>query len=355
MVRNILIRILLAPFSFLYGLVVMMRNASYDSGLVKSTTFNIPVISVGNLTIGGAGKTPHIEYIIQLLRPYLNVATLSRGYKRKSKGFLFIEPNSNVEQAGDEPLVMKQKYRDVIVAVSESRVIGVSKIIQQFPATQTVLLDDAFQHRSINPGLNILLTTYDDPYSSDYLLPAGRLREFRSASKRADIVIVTKCPENLTENEAIEVKKSLNLDHSQRIFYSYYKYANPYYIFNPNYRLALDKTYSVILLSAIANVDYLRSYLEEIVADVEGVQFEDHHQFSPHDVSQIKRSFDRIPSDRKFILTTEKDAVRLGPHRQFILDNQLPVYILPLQVKFHFDEQGAFDQCVKNYLLNFRL
>lgn len=355
MIRNWLIKILLSPISMVYGLIIAMRNGSYDSGLVKSTSFDLPIVSVGNLAIGGAGKTPHIEYLIQLLRPYLNLATLSRGYKRKSKGFLFIQPNSSVEQAGDEPLVMKQKYRDVVVAVSESRVIGVTKIVQQFPNTQAILLDDAFQHRSINPGLSILLTTYDEPYSKDYLLPSGRLRESRSAAKRADIVIVTKCPESLSEIEANKLYQSLNLEVSQRIFYSYYKYGVPYYIFNPNYRLTLDSTYSIILLSAIANVDYLRSYLDNVVGEVEGIKFEDHHQFTPHDVSQIKLSFDRLQSDRKFILTTEKDAVRLGPHRQFILDNKLPIYILPLQVSFLFDKKEAFDQSVKNFLLNFRI
>lgn len=355
MVQNILVKILLSPFSLLYGLIIMLRNASYDSGLVKSTTFNLPIISVGNLAIGGAGKTPHVEYLIRLLRPFIDVATLSRGYKRKSKGFLFVEHNAPVEQTGDEPLVMKQKYRDVVVGVSESRVIGVTKIVQKYPDTQAIILDDAFQHRSINPGLSVLLTTYDEPYSSDYLLPAGRLRESRSAAKRADIIIVTKCPTQLTDNQASIASKELNLTKSQRIFFSYYDYGVPYYIFNPGYKLTLDSSYSIILLSAIANVEYLRTYLENEVAEVEGIQFEDHHQFSPHDISQIKRSFDRLESERKFILTTEKDAVRLGPHRQFIFDNKLPIYILPLQVRFHFDQKQEFDQSVKNFLLNFRI
>ncbi|MCL4153106.1 UNVERIFIED_CONTAM: hypothetical protein GTU68_053341, partial [Idotea baltica] len=173
----------------------------YDSGILKSTSFNVPVISVGNLSVGGAGKTPHVEYLIMLLQDYLNVAVLSRGYKRKSKGFRWVNRKDQVTQTGDEPLQFKRKFPETAVAVCESRNIGIPMMLQGKKDIQTILLDDAFQHRSVVPGLNILLTTYDEPYTRDYLLPSGRLREFRSSAKRADVIIVTKCPDDISTPE----------------------------------------------------------------------------------------------------------------------------------------------------------
>ena len=201
MIQSILGKILMAPFALLYGLSIGIRNTLYDSELVKSTQFSLPIISVGNLSIGGAGKTPHIEYLIRLLSPYINVSTLSRGYKRKTKGFRFIRPADTVLDAGDEPLMYARKHKGVVVAVGESRAIAIPQMVAKYPNLQTVLLDDAFQHRSIKPALNILLTTWDEPFTRDYLMPSGRLREWRSAYSRADIIIVSKCPKEITFDE----------------------------------------------------------------------------------------------------------------------------------------------------------
>jgi tetraacyldisaccharide 4'-kinase len=201
MVDKWILRILLSPLALLFGIGVAIKSLAYKSGLLKGVSFSIPVINVGNLTVGGSGKTPHIEYLIRLLSPYLPVGTLSRGYKRKTKGFMLIRPGFNSDQAGDEPLLYARKYPGIAVSVCESRSIGIPKLLQSRPQTRVVLLDDAFQHRAINPNLNILLTEYDEPFYKDWLLPAGRLREWRGGYKRADLIIVTKCPADLPSEE----------------------------------------------------------------------------------------------------------------------------------------------------------
>lgn len=355
MIQSFLIKILLAPFSLLYGFGVSMRNFFYRRGLLKGIEFNIPVISVGNLSIGGAGKTPHIEYLICLLKDYLNVATLSRGYKRKTKGFLLVRPTLNAEHVGDEPLQFKRKFPDIIVAVAESRTFAIPKIVMEDEETQVVLLDDAFQHRSIKPGLNILLTEFNYPFTKDYLLPSGRLREWRSAYERADIIVVSKCPPQVSETEKETFLKEINPFPHQKMYFSYYDYVNPYFILNPKYRTQLKEDWDVLLICAIARTEYLLDYLHEQVNSVVVLEYEDHHYFSKHDVAHLKTAFDRMESTKKIILTTEKDAMRLELHQQFIKENQLPIFALPVEVKFHFDEGEQFDQQIKDFLLNFKV
>lgn len=217
--RNPIAFILLYPFSFIYGLLISLRNLFYEAKLLRSTSFSLPVINVGNLSMGGTGKTPHIEYLIKMLSPYINVATLSRGYKRKSKGFRMVEVGDNAMTAGDEPLQFKRKFRHIPVAVSESRNIGIPNILKQHPETHSILLDDAFQHRSVVPGLNILLTQYSEPFFEDYLLPLGTLREPRQSYERADLIIVTKCPEELSETEKEDFIARLNPKRNSKFFF----------------------------------------------------------------------------------------------------------------------------------------
>ena len=207
MIQNLLVKILLSPFSLLFGLGVSFRDFLYRKELLKGIEFNIPVISVGNLSIGGAGKTPHIEYLIRLLKDYVNIATLSRGYKRKTKGFMVVHPRNTAEQVGDEPLQFKRKFPDIEVAVAEDRSFAIPELLKWNAELQIVLLDDAFQHRSIKPGLNILLTQFNLPFTRDFLLPSGRLREWRSAYERADIIVVSKCPIDVSEEEKKRVNK----------------------------------------------------------------------------------------------------------------------------------------------------
>lgn len=352
--QRFLVQILLSPFSLLYGIGISLRNFFYSRGLLKGVEFSVPLISVGNLSVGGAGKTPHIEYLIRLLKDYIEVATLSRGYRRKTRGYLEITPRMTAEQAGDEPLQFKRKFPDIMVAVSESRTFAIPKMLMDRPGLQAILLDDAFQHRSIKPGLNILLTEYSRPFTRDYLLPSGRLREWRSAYRRADIIIISKCPPELASEERERFLEEIRPLPHQKVYFSYYTYGHPYYILNPNYRIELKPDTDALLISAIANTDYLLTYLEEQAGSLQVMEYEDHHYFSKYDVGQLKASFDRMESASKAILTTEKDAMRLELHRDYLIEHRLPVFVVPAEVRFHFGEGPAFDEDVRRFLLNFK-
>lgn len=352
---NWIFRIVLSPFALLYGLGVSFRNLMYQTKLLKSAKFSIPVISVGNLSVGGAGKTPHIEYLIELLRHYLNVATLSRGYKRETTGFLLAEPDMNAKTIGDEPLQYKRKFPQIEVAVAENRALGIPQLMAAAIETQVVLLDDAFQHRAVTPSLNIMLTEYSTPFSNDWLLPAGRLREWRSAYHRADVIIVSKCPAQMSEAEREKILKAIRPQPYQQVFFSYYAYEQMYYLFNRGYQGVLDKNTDVLLLSAIARTDYLMDYLETQAASVLGMEFEDHHYFTSEDLLRLNTAFLQLKSAQKIILTTEKDAMRLELHRAFLQEKQLPIFVLPVAVQFHFDEAERFNQLIKNHLLNFKV
>lgn len=355
LIQDPLIRILLSPFSLLYGTGVGLRNFFYRQGLLKSARFDIPVISVGNLSVGGAGKSPHIEYLVRMLRPYLNVATLSRGYRRKTVGYRVAKWDSKVEEVGDEPLMFKRKFPDVFVTVNEQRALGIPQIIQNEPATQAILLDDAFQHRAVEPGLNILLTEYAKPFTRDYLLPAGRLREWRSAYHRADIIVVTKCPEDITPEEKNRMTFEINPYPQQKIFFSSYEYKRPYYIFNRRYQLDLQEDMSVLAVCAIAGTDYFEDFLESRTNMVRVKSYEDHHQFDSLDLEEIHRQFLALPGEKKVVVTTEKDATRLEPHREWLIEKQIPLLVVPIEVYFHFDGKEKFEEAVREFLLGFKV
>jgi tetraacyldisaccharide 4'-kinase len=267
---------------------------------------------------------------------------------------MVVKPNHNANAVGDEPLQFARKFQDVVVTVSESRTFAVPQILMEQPDNQVILLDDAFQHLSIKPGLNILLTEYSYPFTKDYLLPSGRLREWRSAYRRADIIVVSKCPSEITENDKNRLIDDIEPLKRQRIYFSYYEYDQPYFILKPDYYFNLTPDLDVVLISAIARTDYLIEYLEKEVNSIQALEYEDHHYFTKFDISQLKNTFNKIESSKKIILTTEKDAMRLELHRQFIVDNKLPVYVLPVKVAFHFNEGEAFDNDIKRFLLNFK-
>lgn len=353
MLRSIIIKVLLLPFSLLYGLVVMLRNYLYDKDILSSSNFSLPVIAIGNLSVGGSGKTPHIEYLVRLLKDHINVGTLSRGYKRKTTGYVRVQTNHQPSQTGDEPLQFKRKFPTIDVAVSESRDIGIISMVRDNPTIQTVLLDDAFQHRAVKPGLNILLTEYSHPFFNDFLLPSGRLREARSGYKRADVIIVTKCPEELSVEDRTAFIKKINPTLNQQVFFSRYKYVNPYYLFNPKYTFQLNKNFQVLLLSAIANTDYLMQFLEPSVNEIIQMEFPDHYQFTPNDIGNMKTYFDRMHLKTKVIITTEKDAMRLNEHKDFLIKHNLPVFVLPIEVSFLDKDKQAFDQQIKDFLIHF--
>ncbi|MEL6122250.1 MAG: tetraacyldisaccharide 4'-kinase [Bacteroidota bacterium] len=351
--RELLFKVLLSPVAILYGLGITVRNQLYDQGILKSTRFSVPVIGIGNLTVGGAGKTPHVEYLIRLLSPYLEMATLSRGYKRKTRGFRIIRRSDDALTAGDEPLQYFLKYKQVKVAVSESRSLGIPLLMDQYPETQVILLDDSYQHRSVTPAINILLTEYSRPYSTDQLLPVGRLREWKSAADRADIVIVTKCPEDVGEAEMSRMSSDLQLESRQQLYFSKYIYGSIYHLLK-GVRGQLSNYDEIILITAIANESYLLDYVRQHCDQVYPMSYEDHHIFSAHDLSVLGHQYRELSSERKCIITTEKDATRLFLHKGFINDKDLPIYILPIAVEFLGDKGVSFNTDVRDRLLAFQ-
>lgn len=351
---DIVIRVLLLPFALLYGIGIGIRNLFYQAGVLRSVHFDLPVISVGNLSVGGAGKSPHIEYLVRWLDRYIGIAVLSRGYGRKTMGYRQVTVIDNAEQVGDEPLQIKRKFADVPVSVSESRALGVPELIKRYPETQCVLLDDAFQHLAVTPGLNILLTEYSRPFTRDWLLPAGRLREWRHGYRRADIIIVTKCPAELTTRQRYDLLIEIDPFPRQRVYFSRYRYGAPYDIFRPDTLRPLDLDTHVLLVSAIANTDYILQYLGGEAGSVQTLEFEDHHYFEEADLEDILRRFESMPHRNKIIITTEKDAARLEMHENFLREKGLPVYVLPVEVSFCDNDEADFQSEVKSFLMDFK-
>ncbi len=354
MSEDILIRILFFPLAILYGFGVGLRNLFYRLGILRSVRFDLPVISVGNLSVGGAGKSPHIEYLIRWLDQFIDVAVLSRGYGRNTSGYRPVTVIDTAEMVGDEPLQFKRKFPEVPICVSESRALGVPELVKRNPETQCVLLDDAFQHLAVTPGLNILLTEFAHPFTRDWLIPSGRLRESRYGYRRADIIVVTKCPPEMTPLQRQKMVLEIDPFPRQHIFFSRYRYANPYDLLRPDIRRPLDLDTDVLLLSGIANTDYLLQYLATAVKSAQTLEFEDHHFFKEDELNDMLRRFNRLPGRNKIILTTEKDAMRLELHRDFFWKNELPVFVLPVEVTFCDDDETGFQEEVKRVLLDFK-
>ncbi len=354
MSEDIVIRILLLPFALLYGLGVGLRNLLYRIGILRSVRFDLPVISVGNLSVGGAGKSPHIEYLVRWLNQFLEVAVLSRGYGRNTSGYRPVTVIDNAEMVGDEPLQFKRKFPEVPIAVSESRALGVPELVKRNPETQCVLLDDAFQHLAVTPGLNILLTEFARPFTRDWLLPSGRLREGRYNYRRADLIVVTKCPPELSLQERQKMILEIDPFPRQQVFFSKYRYGTPYDLLRPDQRRPLDLDTDVLLMSAIANTDYLLKHLAATVKSAQTLEFEDHHFFKEDELRDMLRRFERLPGRNKIILTTEKDAMRLELHQDFFWKNTLPVFVLPIEVEFCDADEAAFQEAVKQMLLDFK-
>jgi tetraacyldisaccharide 4'-kinase len=355
MVNQWVLKLLLLPLAILYGIGIAIRNWLYSVGLLRGVSFSMPVISIGNLTVGGTGKTPHTEYLIRMLHEYLPLAVVSRGYKRKTSGYLEINPGHSAAQAGDEPLQYKRKFPHVPVAVAESRSFAIPQVVRSHPETRVILLDDGFQHREVIPGLNVLLTEYNRLFTKDWLLPVGRLREWRSGSKRADIIVITKCPEILPAKEMESIRAAVTYDKRQQVFFSRYRYGNPYKMYGHGERIALRQDLDVLLVVAIAGTEYLLEYVSSLCGEVRMLEYNDHHPFSNFDIGDIERHFNLMPEGRdRIILTTEKDAMRLDAYRDLILKLNLPVYILPVAVSFIDHPEHSFDTAVKTWLLNFK-
>jgi tetraacyldisaccharide 4'-kinase len=347
--------IVMSPLSLLYGIGISLRNMLYDAEIIKPSRFSIPVISVGNLAIGGAGKTPHIEYLVKLLSPYISVSILSRGYGRKSVGFRFVSPHDTSETSGDEPLMYARKFDDVVVAVGENRALAIPQILQKHPATNLVLLDDAYQHLSVTPYINLLLTQYESLFTDDFLMPSGRLREWRSAYKRASAIIITKCPLDLSKEERARILKKIKPLSHQKVFFSRYQYDSIYHFYEPRYRMELASDHRILMISAIANTNYLKTYFDSLKVDYLSMEYTDHHNFTSEDIAQLINNFTNMSAEKKYILTTEKDAVRLLPFRKDLYEKAIPIYVLPISVVFLDQDKIAFDAYIKQSLLDFEI
>ncbi len=340
-------RLILLPVSIIYGLVIYARNYLYDKKILRAVKFNFPIICVGNLVMGGTGKSTMVEFLIDILGHEMNVATLSRGYKRRTKGYILASEKTSALEIGDEPMQFHVKYPGVSVAVCEDRLVAVPQILQDKPATNVIVLDDAFQHRAIDAGLNILLTQYGDLYTHDFFLPSGDLRDEKASAKRADIIVVTKCPETLTVEEKISIEKDLHLKDEQTIYFTTLEHGLPYHILTKEEKpLSLEK--EVLLVCGIANPEPLKKYLEENTAAFYQLHFSDHHIYSIDDLKGISKKFEQMQSSQKFILTTEKDAVRLIKFENTLMD--LPFYVLPVRNRFLFGEEEKFTSAIKQYI-----
>lgn len=359
MSKNVLIsNLLLLPMSKLYGLGVWVRNLMFKWHILKQRSFPVPVVVVGNIAAGGTGKTPHVEYVIDLLKYKYHIGMISRGYKRHTKGFVLATRRSTPLDIGDEPYQIYQKFgRDISVAVCEDRCTGIDELLRIDPKINLIVLDDAFQHRYVKPTVSILLTDFNHPMFEDELLPLGRLREPMSAIYRADMVVVTKCPERLKAIEYRIFKNKLKLFPYQGLFFSSVEYAPLQPLFpdealQPPYLSWLNENDTILAVSGIANPRPFIRHLRHHQAKVKVKQFPDHHNFTRKDLDALLRRFDELKGDRKLLITTEKDAVRLINNPYFPQELKECAYYLPVSVKFDPHNVDSFDSELQKALLN---
>jgi tetraacyldisaccharide 4'-kinase len=344
-----LLQIFLYPLSLFYGCIMMVRNWFYDWGILKSKTFDVPIIAVGNLSLGGTGKTPHVEYLMRLLKDY-SVATLSRGYGRSSKGFIIGSKKSNVKYIGDEPLQYIKKFDKVKVAVDENRCRGTRSLLNKYPGTEVILLDDAFQHRSIKPGFSIVLSDYFHLYTEDFVFPSGRLREFPSGIKRADCIVISKTPKIFSPITRRRIIDDIKPAKGQTVLFSFIKYLDPVPLHDYLPSELPSKFSFILLFTGIADNELLKEHLGRMCNDLTTIKFRDHHRYTPEDIQSIKEKFDDLPTQKKLLLTTEKDAMRLKTTDLSQVLKTLPVYYLPIVIDFHETDKQIFDQLILDYV-----
>jgi tetraacyldisaccharide 4'-kinase len=339
------LKYLLFPIYLIYWAIISFRNFLYSKKIFKSSSFDLPIITIGNLSMGGTGKTPHTEYLIRLLQDSQKVTTLSRGYGRKTNEFIIAEEGDTASIIGDEPLQYFLKFPKINVTVEKKRVLGVLYLLHFLPDTDVILLDDAFQHRALKAGLNILITDYSKPYYSDDLIPFGELREPKNGAERAQIIIVSKCPENFSEKEKKQCIDKINRP-SIPIFFTKMKYENCYHALSKEPLDGSLKDYEVLLVTGIAKPKNLTEYLNQQGVKYSNIAFTDHHKFTKKDIQRIREKFDTFTSAKKIILTTEKDYARMIEHNEF---QSLPIYCLPIVVEF-IENKEQFDQIIVDYV-----
>jgi tetraacyldisaccharide 4'-kinase len=353
-----ILRLLAFPLALLYGLLTIIRNKLFDLGILPVTEFKeLPLIGVGNLTVGGTGKTPHVEYLVKILHPQYRLATLSRGYGRNTSGFLLADDEMTTLQIGDEPKQFRHRFPgDVPVAVDGSRVRGVKKLLEKFPDREVIVLDDVFQHRRIKPGLQILLTDYSNMYNQDHMVPTGNLREPKSGARRADIIIVTKTPEMFSPLERKRIMKDLRPEAYQKIYFSTIRYGNLLPLRGSegtremSRETCFSEGYTVFLMTGIANAHSLEYYLKDKVKELIPYKFRDHYEFSPADLLRLQELFKASKNEKKIVLTTEKDAMRLEkPGLKEYIGN-LPMYYVPIEIAFHDQDADEFNKQIFQYV-----
>jgi tetraacyldisaccharide 4'-kinase len=346
---NRFFQIVLFPASLCYGWIMLIRNMMFRFGLLPVRSFPVPVIGVGNLSTGGTGKTPQIEYLIRLLTPGYFVATLSRGYGRKTTGFLEASSESTADSVGDEPLQFYLKFSDIIVSVDEKRTRGIRNLMTRVPAPDIILLDDAFQHQYVKPGLSILLTDYRSLYYEDWILPSGNLREFSGGARRADIIVVTKTPKVFSPITRKRILEEMNPGPGQQVFFSFIRYGDLFPVFSDMTAIP-GKVISILMFTGIGNDYPLREHLERQCSDLSVIRFRDHHHYSEGDIQRIIKTFEDLPTQRKIMVTTEKDFMRLKSTPYASYFKNLPLFCIPIEVDFHGSDKSAFDEAILTYV-----
>ena len=341
----------LLPLSWLYGLGVRFRNLLFEMGVLKSRAFSVPVISVGNITVGGTGKTPHVEYLLQLLSQDGKVAVLSRGYRRHTRGFVLADETSTARSIGDEPYQIKQKFPQSMVAVDKDRVHGIRKLLEHDGDIDAILLDDAFQHRYVKPGINILLVDYHRLIIYDKLMPAGRLREPLKGKDRADIVIITKCPKALKPMEFRVLTKAMDLYPYQTLYFTTFDYDDMRGVFNGRScpLESIGSNENVLLLTGIASPRQLKEDITPLTSHLTSLTFPDHHTFSRKDIRRLNSTFAAMDSPKR-IITTEKDAARLAAAEGLSEEVRQNIYVLPVHVSFMLEQQSTFNENILGYV-----
>ncbi|MCB0480545.1 MAG: tetraacyldisaccharide 4'-kinase [Flavobacteriales bacterium] len=351
-----LLRFLLLPITLVYVGITMLRNLFYDVGIFGSSRYQLAVIGIGNLSLGGTGKSPHVEYLLRFLADKFQTATLSRGYGRKTSGYLEVGANSTFIEVGDEPRMLKNKFPNASVVVDANRRRGIKKIMEKHQETQVILLDDAFQHRAVQPGMNILLTDYSKLYIDDLVVPTGSLREIARGALRADMIIVTKCPSIFSPVDARGIRKRLKVRPYQSVYFSYFKYGKLKTVYAKKDKEKkkeipeFKKSTNVLLFTGIAKSANLVYHLKDQVNQVQHIRFGDHHTFQINDIQRIIKEFEALKGGDKFILTTEKDAMRLQMPGIVELLGNLPIYYIPIQVEFHGKDKVEFEEQIMNYV-----
>jgi len=345
------IRVLLFPVSLVYFIIIYLRNRLYDQGVLKSASFNLPLICIGNIAAGGTGKSPMTEYLVRELKNHFQVATLSRGYKRKTSGYALANEHSTALEIGDEPMQFHVKFADTPIAVGEARIEAIPQLLHDRPNTQAILLDDAFQHRSVKAGLNIVLTDCNNLYTRDWYLPTGDLRDERSSIGRAQIIVVTKCSPALTMQEREAILQELDPPPEQAVFFTTIRYGRPYHIISKE-NVQVSSEVEVLLVTGIANPRPLKNLLQEKSKTYYQMAYNDHHIFTIDDLKDMQKRFNSISADNKIILTTEKDAVRLVKFEHELA--AMPLYVVPIELEFLFNDAHRFNGLIGTFIRDFK-